>query len=291
VSQPQSVQIELIRGNGTRSRHDFTAERITMGRADEADISVPEAEELEPIHLLIMPRPDGVWVSAARECRTRVTIDGKPFENGVVARGTEIDIGSVTVHLLDPRIARKGGKGGELAMQIGIIAVCIAIAIPLLMKRSEPGLAMPNTPAPALFDAPESAGCPSKEPTAGATLAADGYAKMVRYPYDAQDGVAAVTLFDQARACMTAAGAGAGATERVDALRGRLATQMEDEYRVRRLQLAVVLAAEKWDDALAEIKYLTALLAHRPGPYVDSLRLMKQRVQLRIDQKKKKKSS
>jgi hypothetical protein len=261
-----------------------------MGRADEADLSVPEAEELEPIHLLIMPRADGVWVSAARECRTRVTIDGKPFENGLVPRGTEIDIGSVTVHLLDPKVARKGGKGGELAMQVGIIAVCVAIAVPLLMKRSEPGLAMPNTPAPALFDPAETAACPSKEPGVAASLVADGYAKMVRYPYDAQDGVAAVALFDQARACMKGAGTTAG-LERVDALRTRLATQMEDEYRVRRLQLAVVLANEKWDDALAEIKYLGSLLTHRPGPYVDSLRLMRQRVQLRIDQKKKKKKA
>ncbi len=77
-----SVCLEIIRADGRIQREVLGDERTTVGSSREASIWVQDAPELEPLHILVVPRERGVWLSSVRNARTPVLLDGKPFESG-----------------------------------------------------------------------------------------------------------------------------------------------------------------------------------------------------------------
>ena len=70
------------------------------------------------------------------------------------------------------------------------------------------------------------------------------------------------------------------ATRRAVALKARL----EEDYTAHRFRLERALEQTRYEDALYEVKMITALVSHRRGPYLSALNTLERQLTLRIDQ-------
>src|SRR5690606_21602745 len=181
-----SHYVELIRPDGRRQRFPLGAEPMTIGRSDAASVPVPDAPELEPLHLLVAPRAEGCWVSVAREARVPALLSGSVLEHGLVEWGSEIDVGALTVRVssADADRDRRGSTLGVVLVAISLLAAAPVLAGGLLGGSGE--LPRPAAPPPALFSdgAPS---CPGRGEAAGALGRAAheaALARAERYAFD-----------------------------------------------------------------------------------------------------------
>jgi len=276
--------VEVSRPDGTLERHRIEGEQATLGRSPTAGIPLVNADDLQPEHMLLAPRPDGCWVAIAQGAKPPAIFHGKPLSAAVVPWGSEIEVGSVRIRVTD-KLSPIKQDGKSVSSPIMVI---MFVAIPLVgwMLLSDPEVSLPVAPdnPPELFD--ETAGCPAQgAPLHNAVEAAEAAShRSERYPFDAQDGIGAVGLYDVAQACFERAERGADA-RRMARERRVLARRINEDYRTHRLRLERALKFERFDDGLRESHALNALLVHKRGDvYVTWLILLERRLQLIMDQ-------
>jgi hypothetical protein len=260
-----SICLEIVRADGRVQRLDLPYDRTTVGSSPEASICVSDAPELEPLHILLVPREQGVWLSSARNARTPALLDGKPFESGQLSLGSEIDVGSITFRV----VAATSGSGKNHVRTLIVLITLLVIAVPLLKVRQGGTLPQSNAPAPELFPEAEME-CDVQGEAAekrGMRAAERARSKTLRYPFDAREGLAAVELYRAAAPCLEETGAAA----QVAAEEKRLRQRIEDDYQVQRLHLERALGESDWAGAMVATRQLLALLADRPGEYRDWL--------------------
>jgi hypothetical protein len=279
--------LEIIREDGTLERQPLEGERITVGRSPAAGVPIPDARDLEPEHLMIAPRGDGCWVAVAQGAQVPARVRGEHFEHGMLAWGTEIELGHLKLKVTDRLPKEKKTEGEQPVSKPVLIAFFVIVPLVGWLLLSEPstGIDMtPTGPPPQVFD--EQVECPTG---GGSTqhradqAAEAAIAKSERYPFAAQDGVQAVRLFRRAVACYRAVGAReqAAAMEREGELMRR---RIEEDYRTHRLRLERALEQGRLPDALLETRALVQLLRHREGdPYLAWLRQLERQLQLAID--------
>ncbi|HKE17691.1 MAG TPA: FHA domain-containing protein [Kofleriaceae bacterium] len=275
------VCIEIIRADGRVQRSTLTDERTTVGSSSEASLCVRDAPELEPLHMLFVPREHGVWLSSARNARTPVLLEGKPFESGELALGSEVDVGSITFRVVAPD---DGGRARR-ARNIIMLAVALSIAIPFLRSTDAGVPPRNNSPAPQLFpDQHADCGVEGEAALRRGTHAAErARSKTLRYPFDAREGLSAVELYREAAPCL----AGSEAGEKVASEERRLRQHIEDDYQILRLHLERALGESDWKIAAVATRQLLSLLADRPGAYRDWLLSVQRYVELRLSETKK----
>lgn len=275
-----SVCLEIIRADGRIHRQVLGDERTTVGSSREASIWVQDAPELEPLHILVVPREQGVWLSSVRNARTPVLLDGKPFESGQLVLGTEVDVGSITFRVVAPTQRNKG----QLLRNVAILVAGAAVGLSFV-TGNDPGIPpRSNEPAPALFP-DERADCPAEGEVAlrrGIQAAERARSKTLRYPFDAREGLSAVELYRAAAPCL----AGTDDGREVAAEEKRLRQQIEDDYQILRLHLERSLSEGDWKMAAASSRQLLSLLAARPGAYRDWLLSLQRYLELRLSEKK-----
>ena len=91
-----SVCLEIIRADGRIHRQVLGEERTTVGSSREASIWVQDAPELEPLHILVVPREQGVWLSSVRNARTPVLLDASRSRAASWSSAPYVDVGSIT---------------------------------------------------------------------------------------------------------------------------------------------------------------------------------------------------
>ena len=277
-----SVCLEIVRADGRIQRQMLAEERTTVGSSSQASVCVTDAPELEPLHILVVPRERGIWLSSARNARTPVLLEGKPFESGELGLGTEVDIGSITLRV----VADTDNGRTKQARNIILLVVAAVIAVPLL--GGDGGRLPPRSkdPAPPLFAA-QPADCPSEGDAAerrGLQMAERARSKTLRYPFDAREGLSAVELFRSALPCLAASEVADTIVREEKQVRQRI----EDDYQLLRLHLERSLAESDWKLAANASNHLLALLADRPGAYRDWLLDVQRFVELRISEQKEK---
>jgi hypothetical protein len=258
-----TIYLEIVRADGRTHRQNLKDERTTVGGSQEASIWVQDAPELEPLHLLLVPREQGVWLSSVRNARTPALLDGKPFESGQVALGSEIDVGSITFRLV------AANARSNRTRNLVILITALAIAVPLLMTGRSSSMPRMNAPAPALFAA-DGQDCPLEGDAAekrGLKAAERARAKTLRYPFDPREGLAAVELYQAAAACLE----GSDHAAVVAAEQARVRQRIEDDYQLHRLHLERAVTESDWKAALDATHQLLNMLADRPGEYRDWL--------------------
>ena len=259
-----SIFLEIVRADGRTQRQALGGGRTTVGGSKEASIWVQDAPELEPLHMLVVPREQGVWFSSVRNARTPALLDGKPFESGQVALGSEIDVGSITF-----RVVAAKANNGALTRNVIIAVTALAIGIPLLMSGRSSSMPRMNAPAPALFsDGPED--CTLEGDAAvkrGLKAAERARAKTLRYPFESREGLAAVELYQVAAGCLE----GSDQAAAVAAEAARVRQRIEDDYQLHRLHLERAVTESDWKAALDATRQLLNMLVDRPGEYRDWL--------------------
>ncbi len=287
-------QLDVYLPDGTVQNFPLTDERVVVGTSTRCQVMI-DRPELAPEHLLLSPRPDGCWVAVARGVATPTLVDNMPFERGMVAWGKPIQVGQVRMVLADGKrtTANKDkdkDKKEEKVSPVILGAAVVVMGLAAWSLLSPPSnLAPPSrvsTPPPALFD-DLNRPCPQADPSLIASTADEStriaLSKAERMPFRTQDGIDAVTYYAQAGACFRAANNAEAATEamrRANALRARL----EEEYTAHRFRLERALEQTRYEDALYEVKMLTALVAHRRGPYLTALNTLERQLTIRIDQ-------
>lgn len=102
-------------------------------------------------------------------------------------------------------------------------------------------------------------------------LESRAHAKMVRYPFAPEVGVATLDLLVEAAACRERAGDAAGASG-IHAVRTRWLATLDADYRDHRLRLERARRTKRYADALFEAMTLSTLLTDRQGDYTAWLR-------------------
>ncbi len=286
-------QLDVYLPDGTEQNFPLTDERVVVGNSTKCQVAL-DRSEFAPEHLLLSPRPDGCWVAVARGVATPTLVDNMPFDRGLVPWGKSIQVGQVRMVLNDGTRTRTANKDGEKKEEkvspviLGAAVVVMGLAAWTLL--TEPSTLAPpsrvSTPPPALFD-DLNRPCPQGEATLVASTAEEStriaLSKAERMPFRTQDGIEAVTYYAQAAACFRAAGNADASTEamrRANTLRGRL----EEEYTAHRFRLERALEQTRYEDALYEVKMLTALVSHRRGAYLTALNALERQLTIRIDQ-------
>ncbi|MDB4931735.1 MAG: hypothetical protein JWM10_4219 [Myxococcaceae bacterium] len=287
-------QLDVYLPDGSVQSYPLTDERVVVGTATRC-LVVIDRPEFAPEHLLLSPRPDGVWVAVARGVTTPTLLDGEPFERGMVGWGRALTVGPVRLGLNDGSKVHKkadgdGAKKEEKVSPVLLVAAAIIIPFALYSSFSPNNAAPPSrigTEAPALFDDPLARACPATDPALTRQSAEEStrvaLSKAERMPFRMQDGVEAVLYYTQAASCYAAAGdapSAEQATRRAAGLKNRL----EDEYRAHRFRLERALEQGRTEDALFEVRMITAMVSHRRGQYRDALAALERQLTLRLDQ-------
>ena len=84
--------IEIVREDGTLERLRLEGEQVTVGRSPGAGVPIPDSRDLDPEHLMIAPRSDGCWVAVTKGASAPVRVRGEPFDHGMLAWGTEMEV-------------------------------------------------------------------------------------------------------------------------------------------------------------------------------------------------------
>lgn len=279
--------VEVIREDGSLERHRIENDQITVGKSPTAGVPIPDGRDLEPEHLLIAPRGEGCWVAIAQGARVVAKVRGEAFQHGMVAWGTEIEIGSLKIKVTDslPKESKDGDQKTSPIVLLGGVGIIGVLAWTML---SDPGGHGLETQAPTeplqIFDT--EVPCPTTG--AQALYMADedaegALAKSERYPFDASDGVESVQLYRRSQACYALV----GQTEAANRMRQEgdwMQHRIEEDYTTHRLRLERAMEQQRWPDALLETRALLALTRHREHPYVQWLIRNERRLQLLVDQ-------
>lgn len=287
-------QLDVYLPDGTVQNFPLTDERVVLGTSAKCQVMI-DRPELSPEHLLLSPRAEGCWVAVARGVVTPTLLDNAPFERGMVPWGGSLVVGQVRMVLSDgTRAAAKDKKDKkdkeEKVSPVLLVASVVVMGLAGWTLLSEPnGLQAPgrvNTPPPQLFD-DLNRPCPQADPSLIVSTAEEStriaLSKSERMPFRTQDGIDAVTYYAQAAACYRAAGNGDASVEATRRAAG-LKARLEEEYTAHRFRLERALEQTRYEDALYEVKMITALVSHRRGPYLTALNTLERQLTLRIDQ-------
>jgi hypothetical protein len=171
---------------------------------------------------------------------------------------------------------------------IGAIGFPLAFYWLLTMKPPERGLPS-SVPPPALFEEASPPRCSEDDGRAALTLGQkallEAQSSRERAPFDAEDGIGAVSSFERAAACFKAAGSPAASEEaRVSAalLRG----QLNDEFHVHRVRLERALTTRRYEEARTEVRLLLTFVGRRSSDYTRWLSDLDRQIELKFSGKK-----
>ena len=290
--------VEIIHPNGAKERHSLAKERVVLGRQPRDGIPIPYAMELEFEHLLLVPRKDGCWLSIAEGARTPALVNGQRLDNGLVAWGSEVNLGPLWFKVVDAPGSSGLTSAGVPApgaappnkvslSTVLVSASLIAFAGWLFLTPADDGLpGMTSVAPPPLFAAPPS--CPDKDGASAGSRAQEAsdaaLAKSQRYPFAAQDGVGAVELYGVAAACFTVSGKDSDA-DRARQTGAALEERIQEDYRTHRLKLERAIQYKRTRQALIETQKLLDLVRHLDHPYTTWLRNMERHLLLKTERK------
>ena len=171
-----------------------------------------------------------------------------------------------------------------------VVLVCGLLGALALAANWSSRRPVASDPAPPqLFDAAVACGRPAESAAARAVVLEQAAAsKMDRYPFEPADGVEAVRLLAEARACF-ATGGDRASVGRTSSILSLWKHRIDAEYRAHQLRLQLSLGADRTDDALRELRALRRLLAHQNNAYTDWLENQERR--LRAEKERQERTS
>ncbi|MCA9603622.1 MAG: FHA domain-containing protein [Polyangiales bacterium] len=267
-------RIEVVYADGTSESFVLEKEEVVLGRSLEADISIPDARELEPQHLMLKRQQGGCWVAAAQGAQTPTLVSAKPFQSGQLPWGSELQIGPLVIVLTGEEATAKRSNIGIWVLALVVLGTLFGIYV---WKESRGQFVGPSTPRnyPNIMPSPVPCSVEAQvSESRGKTALDAALAKSDRYPFDPQDGIEAIRLYTEAAACLTIANNTALAARAVregQAMQNRV---MED-YRTKRLSLDLVMDrlrsnpddTDALQEATRELNALYRLVEHTNTDY------------------------
>lgn len=277
--------VEIIREDGSLERTRIEGDQITVGRSPTAGVPLPDLRDLEPEHLLIAPRGDGCWIACNQEARMQAKVNGQPFQHGMVAWGTELELAGIKIRVTDklPKDAKSDKQSSPIVLLGGVATVLILLWS--LGGDQGPGLeTRPPAEPVALFATAETCPTSGSAVLRQADLFAEiALAKSERYPFDPSDGVESVRLYRRSQACYAAANV-TDAAAQMQAEGEFMLRRVEEDYSAHRLRLERALTHQRFEDGLYETQAILAILRRedQTNPYIQWLTRTKRHLELLV---------
>lgn len=267
-------RIEVRCSSGAVNLHDIEGVEVIVGSSANADISLPHLSDLDPRHMLLVPRGRrGCWVSVAKGVRTPVKLGDDVLTSALVPWGTDLRVGSIHIRPCLPHSWFSRISGWRVGLLVVALAGIALVTSRSVRKDDETAIENGGIQVPPLF-AGTQPGCSSSQDAfhVGSRAEQVAQSRADRYPYDPRDGVRAVLGFETATSCYDLAG------RPLDAGRTRVAGQeladrLGADYAAARLSLANAIESERWVDVLRDTRHLQLLTSHLEGhDYVEWLK-------------------
>lgn len=271
------------------------SDRVLIGSGAHCEVRLP-GDQAAAEHVLITFRGGAVFASA-RALHPPPMLNGTPFTEAPLKPDSVLSIGraEITISIVEiadnPALAKKSGeKTSPLTYLLAAVAVPVCLFVIFDEKKQSLGAGMPEE-APPLWEAAATT-CPQKAPDQALSVARDkkvlAEGKRERSPFDVEDGVAAVPLFEVAADCFKLAGDAARAGE-MQAAGARLRKQLEEDYRAHQMRLLHALDIRDMRVVQRQTKTLLAMLKGQTNPYVAWLSNLDRQLKLSAAAKDKKK--
>jgi hypothetical protein len=257
--------VEIHAAGMPSERHDLVDDQASFGTSSEATLRMRGATQLAVPLLLLAVQPDAVTVQIPEHIPGTLTFRGEATRAVAVPWGEDVYVGAVRLAF----VATSGSRKGPSSAVVLAVTVALLAAGAAILRWADPASPTAHdAEPPALASA---TGCAERSADGAASRAAkalaEAHAKQERAPFDRTDGVEALKLLTEAKACFDAAGLTAQATA-VEQERAAWRRQMDEEYAALRLRLRVALDQSRVADALTALKGLEALVATQPrSPY------------------------
>jgi hypothetical protein len=247
-------------------RHDIFEDEASFGTSPEATLRVRGSIQLVIPLLIFAVHPEGMTVQIPERIPGTITFRGEATRAVVVPWGEDIYVGGVRLAF----VAENGSRKGPSSIVVLAATVALLASGAALLRWAVPASSTAReAEPPALAASAAQCGELNRDGANGRAtqLLAEARAKEQRAPFDRTDGVEALGLLGEAKACFDTAGM---TTEALATEQERASWQqrMDDEYASLRLRLRVALDQKQSGDALAALRGLEALLAAQPrSPY------------------------
>lgn len=278
----QNCQLVIRDSLGQITIHKLKDGDNFIGNDASSDIRLLSEPALGPRHILLVPRYEDCWVSGNSAAPLRsedgAIVDGRfvPWGSRLQLGSThfELQFGDLAAHSKRRSISGNRGRGaadtgresgrapGRVHPILLMLALCAAafIGFTFLSGNESPAEVLPAETTELFLESPA---CKSGNPLHRAQAAeTTALAKSERSVFDSQDGVVAVSLFEEAAACYRLAGQDAlanASAKRATALRESLL----GDYKRVRLRLERAIEAGDNQVARQQVAHLQDLLRHQ----------------------------
>lgn len=283
---PNYVLRLTVERAGKTSSYEVHGGSVLIGSGSHCDVRLLP-EDAAPEQLRIVNREGELHaesLSTQHECR----VLGQLFERGALVADVPLTIGSVLlrVQLAEAQRLKQGAKSDGLPPAVRVVGFGVIAAglIMQLQKQPAPSSLDQAVDHPALFGQQVTA-CSARgdqEATSYARrLVREANLQAERAPFYPRDGVAAVTRYEEAAACLKQQGEAqeAKAAERAAT---SLRAALSDQFHVRHVRLERYLSVKKYDAAQREVHVLQDFLQRHEGPYAQWLSAVQRELNMRF---------
>lgn len=276
------TRIDVVYKDGSSEPYLAAGESFIVGRSLEAQVSIPDARELEMEHLRITPDIDGCHVAVNPQASAQATVSGAPLRDGAYEWGTEIEIGDLVIVLTGDDPNKKKTNIGPFVAVFLILAAGFGLYVYQRTQNPLTDLRVP-TAFPEIIPT-EKAACSgpketSNEDAIDALNTAD--AKSDRYPFDPQDGIEAIRLYAKSVACAQRAGNKELVAQAATSGK-KLVDKIVTDYATHRVAMARALEMEDHKAALYHTSVLISLVQHTGSPYLQQLYRNAQKLKMQV---------
>ena len=278
-----SFRFQVRHHDGRQEDLIVDAGRALVGSGAQCEVRLAQ-EDAETEHLAVYVRKGAVYAEK-RASRGGVTLNGAPFKRGEPDLEHPFVIGRVQLWVTPVEradaVVRKSSP-----VRAYTIALILFGALYYALFKVKPVESAVRTPAnlPDLWSKTLLV-CPQRAPEPAARLAGDLSAladsKRERAPFFPQAGVAAVSLYREAAACLTVA-ANHDAALRLTRDADALGRELVDEFRLSRLRLERAIASQDWETTKKQVQRLKSFLEGQGGEYVTWLNEVERRSAIKL---------
>jgi hypothetical protein len=270
------------------------ADTAVVGSGAHCEVRL-SAEDAKREHLVLRAEMGGVFAEA-RSQDPPPLLNGVPFAQGRLLPDSVLRIGRVELEAsavetsLSPREGLERGERPRPAVY-ALAAVGFPLAFYWLFTMKPPERGLPaSVPPPPLWSETQPSRCTEYDRRTAAVLGdkdlLEAESARERAPFNAEDGIAAVSLFERAAACYKAAGS-PHASEDAASAASALKSRLGDEFHVHRVRLERALTTRRYEDARTEVRILLTFVGRRSGDYTRWLSDLDRQIELKFAGKKK----
>lgn len=283
----QGLKFKIQHVDGRIEEVSIEGDRALIGSGGHCDIRLP-VDQAAVENIAIQSVSTGL-VAEARSFQPAPTINESPFTRTQVMRDSVLGISQTRIWVEAAELEQTAGvakKKQEKTSPFTIILAAVAVPVSLYILLSGNGSSATKSKpvkAPPLWSS-QQVRCPQSSPEQALALARDraslADAKRERRPFHVQDGVKAVSLYEEAAACFKVANKPKTAAAYA-AVGKKLKADVALDYRTHRVRLEHAISIKDWQTAQEEIRVLLAFTQGQQNAYVTHLSNMQRELRLK----------